>query len=145
MKHSRYLILLLLTAFILSTRYNTNIAEWYAVSLYPTISAVLSFIVCWIPFSMEEIFVLGAILLSGIFLVRGIRKKERWYKVALYEIELVAWIVVWFYIGWGMNYFRQNIYERASVEKQKFNEEVFNHFFIQIQLRFCRLVNFQRS
>lgn len=73
-------------------------------------------------------FVLGAILLSGIFLVRGIRKKERWYKVALYEIELVAWIVVWFYIGWGMNYFRQNIYERASVEKQKFNEEVFNHF-----------------
>ena len=39
----------------------------------------------------------------------------------------------------------QNIYERASVEKQKFNEEVFNHFFIQIQLRFCRLVNFQRS
>ena len=48
--------------------------------------------------------------------------------MALYEIELVAWIVVWFYIGWGMNYFRQNIYERASVEKQKFNEEVFNHF-----------------
>lgn len=44
-------------------------------------------------------FVLGAILLSGIFLVRGIRKKERWYKVALYEIELVAWIVVWFYVG----------------------------------------------
>ena len=35
---------------------------------------------------------------------------------------------MWFYIGWGMNYFRQNIYERASVEKQKFNEEVFNHF-----------------
>ena len=128
MKHSRYLILLLLTAFILSTRYNTNIAEWYAVSLYPTISAVLSFIVCWIPFSMEEIFVLGAILLSCIIFARGIRKKERWYKVALYEIELVAWIVVWFYIGWGMNYFRQNIYERASVEKQKFNEEVFNHF-----------------
>ncbi len=128
MKHSRYLILLLLTAFILSTRYNTNIAEWYAVSLYPTISAVLSYIVCWIPFSMEEIFVLGAILLSGIFFVRGIRKKERWYKVALYEIELVAWIVVWFYVGWGMNYFRQNIYERASVGKQKYNEEVFNQF-----------------
>ena len=81
----------------------------------------------------------------GYFFVRGIRKKERWYKVALYEIELVAWIVVWFYIGWGMNYFRQNIYERASVEKQKFNEEVFNHFFIQIQLWFCLLVNFQRS
>ena len=75
MKHSRYLILLLLTAFILSTRYNTNIAEWYAVSLYPTISAVLSYIVCWIPFSMEEIFVLGAILLSGIFFCA--RNKEK--------------------------------------------------------------------
>ena len=124
----KYVALLALTAFILVARYNPAVGEWYSVSLYPIISAVLSFAVCWIPFSLEEIFAVGAVLLAAAILVFGVVKRKKWYKVALAEIELVAWVVVWFYFGWGMNYFRESIYERASVGKQKYNEEVFKVF-----------------
>lgn len=124
----KYVALLVLAAFILVARYNPAVGEWYSVSLYPIISAVLSFAVCWIPFSLEEIFAVGAVLLAAAILVFGVVKRKKWYKVALAEIELVAWVVVWFYFGWGMNYFRESIYERASVGKQKYNEEVFKAF-----------------
>lgn len=128
MKKVQYIILSVFVAFILVARYNPGIAEWYAVSLYPAISATLSYVTNWIPFSLEEIFVLGAIIVAAVILLQGIRKKERWYKIALREINLTAWIVVWFYLGWGMNYFRESIYERASVGKQEYNEVVFKKF-----------------
>ena len=35
---------------------------------------------------------------------------------------------MWFYFGWGMNYFRESIYERESVGKQQFNQERFEKF-----------------
>lgn len=60
--------------------------------------------------------------------VRGVRRRQRWYRVALRETELIAWIVVWFYVGWGMNYFRECVYERGNVGKQKYNEAIFNEF-----------------
>ena len=128
MRNLKYIVLFLLVAFILVARSNLAVGEWYAVSLYPIISAVLSFAVSWIPFSMEEIFAVGAAALAVAILVVGIVKRKKWYKVALAEIQLVAWVIVWFYIGWGVNYFRESIYERASVGKQKYNEEVFKDF-----------------
>lgn len=53
-------MLVLLAAFIVAARYDTGVGEWYSVTVYPVVSAVLSFMVCWIPVSMEEVFVLGA-------------------------------------------------------------------------------------
>ena len=128
MKNWKNILLFLLAAFIVVARYDTGVGEWYSVTVYPVVSAVLSFMVCWIPVSMEEVFVLGAVALAVVIAVRGAVKKERWYKVILKEVKLAAWIIVWFYIGWGMNYFRESIYSRASIGKQTYNETVFMEF-----------------
>ena len=128
LKKFRYIILILLAAFILVARNSTAVGEWYAVTVYPAVSAALSFCVSWIPFSLEEILVLaGAAIAVGI-IIMGVKKKQRWYKVCLKELELAVWIVVWFYMGWGMNYFRESLYERGGVERQKYNEVVFKEF-----------------
>lgn len=128
LKKLRYIILILLAAFILVARNSTAVGEWYAVTVYPAVSAALSFCVSWITFSLEEIVVLaGAAIAVGI-IIMGVKKKQRWYKVCLKELELAAWMTVWFYVGWGMNYFRESLYERGDVQRQKYNEVVFKEF-----------------
>ena len=128
MKHFKHFVFVALIAFILIARYNPAVGEWYATSLYPVISTILSFAICWNPFSLEEIFVLGASALATGILVQGFRKREKWHKVLLKEAKLLVWTVIWFYMGWGVNYFRENIYERTAVGKQKYNETVFREF-----------------
>lgn len=36
--------------------------------------------------------------------------------------------MVWLYFGWGMNYFRENIYTRGNFTRQAFDEVVFKQF-----------------
>ena len=126
MKTFRYIILLALAAFIVAARFNVQIGEWYAVTVYPVISTVLSFCVSWIPFSMEEVLVAGAGLLILAICIKGIRQRKP--IAALTILEIIAWLAIWFYLGWGMNYFRESIYSRGGIERQKYDEETFHRF-----------------
>ena len=126
MKKFRHIILVLLAAFIMAARYNSVIGEWYAVAIYPYVSAALSFSVAWIPVSMEEILIAAiACLMVGVG-IRGVRQRN--LKAILHEAEIAAWIVIWFYLGWGMNYFRESIYARGEIERQTYDEQVFMQF-----------------
>ena len=52
---------------VLLCRFFPDMGELYARHLYPVLSAFLSALVSWIPFSMEEWFFVGAwVLLVGI-------------------------------------------------------------------------------
>lgn len=128
MKKTRYIILFVLASFIIAARTNVSVGEWYAAHLYPYISTVLSFLVSWIPFSMTEILVLSAVALMIYVLVRSIRHREKAWKIFIKEAEIVAWIMVWLYFGWGMNYFRESIYTRGDFSRQTFDEVVFRQF-----------------
>ncbi len=122
------MLLALLVAFILAARSSAAAGEWYATTIYPAVSAALSWSVSWIPFSMEEIIVAVALLLVVWIVWRGAVNRKRWWKILLPVVEIAAWAVVWFYLGWGMNYFRENIYGRASVGRQQFSQERFEKF-----------------
>ena len=122
------MLLTLLVAFILAARGSAAAGEWYATTIYPAVSAALSWSVSWIPFSMEEIFIVGAVILAAVVVVKGVMQRKRWWRILLPVGEIAAWIVVWFYIGWGMNYFRENIYGRTSVGRQQFSQERFEKF-----------------
>lgn len=118
----------ILSAFIIAARVNVSVGEWYATSLYPYISTTLSLLVSWIPFSMTEILVVGTVILMIYVLIRNIRHREKIWKIVIKEAEIVAWIMVWLYFGWGMNYFRENIYTRGNFTRQAFDEVVFKQF-----------------
>lgn len=128
MQRIRYIILLILSAFIIAARINVSVGEWYATHLYPYISAILSLLVSWIPFSMTEILVTGAVILMIYVLIRNIRHREKIWKIVIREAEIVAWIMVWLYLGWGMNYFRESIYTRGDFTRHAFDEAVFKQF-----------------
>lgn len=128
MKKTRHIILLILSVFIIAARVNVSVGEWYATHLYPYISTSLSLLVSWIPFSMTEILVVGAVILMIYVLVRNIRHREKVWKIFVREAEIVVWIMVWLYFGWGMNYFRENIFTRGNFTRQAFDEVVFKQF-----------------
>lgn len=124
----RYIILLILSAFIIAARVNVSVGEWYATSLYPYISTTLSLLISWIPFSMTEILVVGTVILMIYVLIRNIRHREKIWKIVIKEAEIVTWIMVWLYFGWGMNYFRESIYTRGNFTREAFDEVVFKQF-----------------
>ena len=124
----RHIILAILIAFVLAARFSVRIGEWYSTVIYPLVSGFLSFAVSWIPFSLEEIVVVGAVLLLIFIIVNGIRKKLGFVKVLFQAFEFLLWIYVWFYIGWGFNYYRQSLYTRLGTERQVYDETVFRDF-----------------
>lgn len=125
MKKIRIIFLILAVMFIMAARFDTGIGEWYALNLYPHISYGLSWLASWIPFSLEEIVVLCAAVLVIKILIRCIRKQDTFLCAVLGIAEVAAWVFVWFYLGWGCNYYRENLYSRAGIEKQEYDEEVF--------------------
>lgn len=122
------MLLVFLAGFVLVARSCVAVGEWYATTVYPVVSAALSWSVSWIPFSMEEVLVVVAALWVVWIVWRGIRNGKRWWKVVLPVAEIAVWAIMWFYFGWGMNYFRESIYERGSVGRQQFNQEKFEKF-----------------
>ena len=106
---ARHIVLVTLVAFIIAARVNVSVGEWYAANLYPIISAGLSFLVSWIPFSMTEILVICAIGLIISILIKGVQNKDKVWKIVLREGELIAWIFIWLYMGWGINAYRKAV------------------------------------
>ena len=101
--------------FIYFCSQNPLLAEWYMRSCYPVVAPTLSFISHWIPFSLLDVLaILAIVLLLGSIIGICIRRIKffRWLKVLLLS---VLWILVWFYMAWGIGYFRLEFYERFEV------------------------------
>ena len=104
------------------------LAEWYMSSCYPPVAFVLSFLTHWIPFSLLDILVVAAVLLllASIVLLCIKRLTIRcWVNIFCLS---VLWIAVWFYMAWGIGYFRLGFFERFSVEPPKEDQAFFEAF-----------------
>ena len=106
---------------VLLCRARTGWADWYALHFYPVWSDAASWLSARLPVSLEEWIVLGAIALAVIYLIR-IRK--RWAAL----VSLLLWMTVWLYAGWGINYFRSSIYQRAGKQPERFEAQRFRQF-----------------
>ena len=126
----RHILLFLLVAFVFAARFFMLVGEWYSTTLYPSISAALSWFASWIPFSLEEILVVSVALALVFIIIAGVRRRDGFRKTFFRTCEILLWIYVWFYIGWGCNYYRESIYVRSGVERQAYDEEVFKDFII---------------
>ena len=124
----RHIFLFLLVAFVFAARFFMKVGEWYSTTLYPSVSAALSWFASWIPFSLEEILVVSVALALVFIIIAGVRRRDGFKKIFFRTCEILLWIYVWFYIGWGCNYYRESIYVRSGVERQAYDEEVFKDF-----------------
>lgn len=118
----------ILLAFCLVCRFVPAVAEFYAAHLYPAISTVLSWLGGIVKFSLEEIVVLGFIVTFVDILVKVIKHKEGFLKWLRKTAVTAMWLYVWFYMGWGNNYYRPGLYQRNGIHRVSFEKEQFTRF-----------------
>lgn len=124
----RYAIPALFLVWIWFTMASPARSEWYAVHLYPYVAKILSNISRWVPFSLGDCFIYGSIL--GIILyiiVRMIRRKS--FLKTLSQVFLyLVWVYIWFYLAWGLNYFRPDFFNRTHIPAVAYTPESFQSF-----------------
>lgn len=122
------LVGVLLAAFTLVCRWCTPLADWYATLVYPVLSTVLSWLASGVAFNLEEpaIGLLIAAFLA--IIVMAVRRRWGFGRCLRYELTLLLWTYVWFYMGWCVNYSRSSIYARTLTQPTEFDEQVFRAF-----------------
>ena len=124
----RLTLLLLGIVFVILCRYMPSLAEGYAQIVYPPLSAALSAFSSLFPFPLMEVFVVGLIFALIIYPIRLRKKGIRLRQILFREGEILAWVYVWFYLGWGLNYYRYNIYTRLQTPPVAYEEQHFKDF-----------------
>ena len=129
--HIRFIIPVIFLVFIFLCSRIPAWAEAYIRYCYPVIAAVLSFVIRWIPFSLLDMLIIAAIvLLTGSIVMMFMRRLSVrcWINVFLLS---VLWTAVWFYMAWGISYFRPGFHERFGVEQPKEDRDFFEAFVIR--------------
>ena len=128
MRIVRWVFLGIALAFIICCRYMPALAEGYAQTVYPVLSCGLSAFSSLFPFPLMEVFVVGLILVLILYPIRLRKKRFRLRQIIFREGEILAWVYVWFYLGWGLNYYRYNIYTRLQTPPVAYEEVHFKNF-----------------
>ena len=124
----RWGILAVLLVFIWVARGDVGIGEGYARTVYPTLARGLSGFSSLFPFSIGDCFIYGSIIGLLGYLFYAITRRKGIWRTLRRSVEYLAWVYVWFYLAWGLNYFREDFYARAGVEPVRFSEDPFVSF-----------------
>lgn len=105
-----------------------SLSEWYMQNIYPKVAAILSTASGLFQFSLYDLFIIAASLyLLKLILFVIIRRTS--FKRFLYSLTRFAVIlIVWFYFGWGISYFRDDYYKRTDNQVSMFNAENLMNF-----------------
>lgn len=122
---------ILLIAFIIAIgiiRFFPAAGEFYAHNVYPVIATVISAFSSVFPFSIGDLFIIAASFFLLFYLIRIFIRKENRKKRIFNLLSMLGWIYVWFYLFWGLNYFREDFYSRTNIAPATYTEEEFRHF-----------------
>ncbi len=154
MKKKRYLLRCILPfvclLYIACCRFLPVWAESYARTVYPVLSAGLSAGSSVFSFSLEEPLIIGVLLWAIAYPFWKRRKGQTHGKHILYkEMEVGVWMYIWFYLGWGLNYFRYSVYVRAGATPVSYEEQAFREFLTvyadSLNASFVSDVSFERE
>ena len=127
-KYIKFAIPLVFLAFVFLCACVPALAEWYMGSCYPEVAAILSFVNRWIPFSLFDVLIFAALVLFlGSIAMMCMRRLSFRCWIKSFVLS-VMWIVVWFYVAWGIGYFRQDFFERFAIEPPTEDREFFEAY-----------------
>lgn len=112
-----------LAIFVILTRSNQRLADFYATALYPHISMALSYVSSFFKFSLYDALVL-VLIASAIGVLFSVRREGFLGRL----VRFVLWTYVWFFMGWCVNYNRSSIFERTSTRPSSFDNAEFVAF-----------------
>ena len=128
MKYIRWIVLSLLLAGIWCAMRSPDMGEAYARNVYPYISGALSCFSSLFSFSIGDCLIYGSMAGLLAYLVYAIVKKRSWRATAGRMIEYLLWIYVWFYLAWGLNYFRKDFFTRTEIPYAAYSADAFRSF-----------------
>ena len=126
---------LLAVIFIFSR--SSMLSEAYMQTAYPVIATLFSFISGIFPFSLYDLLIVAALIWFTGMTVRVILRKITLsaFFYSLLRFSLI--VVAWFYLSWGIAYFRDDFYTRNEVEEVPFDKENLHN----VTLRFIANAN----
>lgn len=115
-------ILLILFVLVVSFQLLPGGGDLYAQYVYPVVGKVLHALSAKVSFSISGVFYIVGILVLLLYPIYAIVKhKQRKREVLWMELELVAWLYVWFYAAWGLNYCQSDFYQRTSTPRANYD------------------------
>ncbi|WP_164110387.1 MULTISPECIES: DUF3810 domain-containing protein [Sphingobacterium] len=99
------------------------IERYYSQTFYPVFSYLSILLFSWVPFSVGDLLYLGVVIIMLLLLVRITMSlwKRIWQDGLKYGLQLVTLLCVlytFFYINWGLNYFRLPVSEYLHLDIQ---------------------------
>lgn len=131
-KNRSFLALFIFSAIVLAIvvlfSRNASMSERYMNKIYPSIATLLSTISALLPFSVYDLFIVVALLyLLKLILFVIIRQTS--FKDFLFSlVRFVTILIAWFYLGWGISYFRKDYYSRTNIQETTFNADNLREF-----------------
>ena len=105
--------------------------EWYARELYPYVARVLRAFSSLFPFSVGDLFIYGSLLGLVAYLFYTLYRRRGGWRMIRQMVEYVAWVYLWFYAAWGLNYFRQDFFIRSATPRVSYSAERFESFLVR--------------
>ncbi len=124
----RYILLGVLLLFVWIVRLSPSMGEWYAREIYPGLAFNLSSLSSLFPFSVGDLFIFLSVAGIIVYPFYGCYKHRSWKRTVLRMAEYLLWVYVWFYLAWGLNYFRKDFYARTGIEQVDYTPESFKTF-----------------
>ena len=99
--------------------------KWYSQKFYLIIARLFSPVSNIVPFSIDDFFYLVLTLTILLLIILLAFRKITFAKSGKIVLNLFAAIYILFYLLWGFNYFREDLYGRLKLEKRDPNTKEF--------------------
>jgi hypothetical protein len=97
------------------------IEHYYSNGIYPTISSFFRIILGWIPFSVGDLLLAFGLFIFLRFLFRLIKSRfKNFIPKIIHLIAVFSVIYCFFYLFWGLNYYREPLAKNLNYQQQKY-------------------------
>lgn len=109
----------------LAWRFPAVTEKLYSRGIYPVIAAIFSNISRFAPFSLDDIFYVLLVAAFVVLIALLILRKIRFSTAGKIILNVFASVYILFYVLWGFNYFRNDIYNRLALKHRNANTKEF--------------------
>lgn len=109
----------------LAYRFPAVTEKWYSQKIYPLVAKIISPVSSSIPVSLDDLFYILLIIAFLTLIILLIFKRIKLKLAGKIILNVLAATYILFYVLWGFNYFRQDLYQRLNLAKHEPDNKAF--------------------
>ncbi len=124
--------LLLQTLIYIAQSHPHWVEQYYSRGFYPKFSFLSIILFSWLPFSMGDLVYGAIVVLFIVLLSKGVYSlfRKKWIHAigrTVQVIALITFLYTFFYINWGLNYFRIPLADQAGIPIKSISIDDYSH------------------